>query len=316
MLPCLAVVYFHALIGTNQCLKLGSSMEAQHVAPVVLLEEVLRLVQELHGDLLPLPGSLALARAITPYVARSQLSLHAAVCTIVPHYLKEGQRVRRLLADPAAEEWQVVLTKVITFARRHTLAPDESKMTGAPDLDAYGDIQRNLASYNFEAPFDSWVAAIVTRRLQRFWRDRAALRAGGGGFMQQVLLEVDHYSPAPARRPRVVHLSLDVLAGVGSDLFDRLAVTQPSVAEAVEATELAQMVAAIVDSYAGHKHDPALAQIWGAIFDQNLKPREAADCFGLSVSQIYRRIGQVRTYLRQDVQLRQWLDPGDEGPLL
>lgn len=286
-------------------------MSRPHATPPLDHHSVLHLLQPIYGSSLDPAALESLACAILPYLQRTTLPLSDAVSKIACHYLQDGARVQRLVADPEAPEWQSVLTQVLTFATKHALYPDDCDATSWPDLDAYRDIQVKLRSYNFEGSLDSWVTVTILNRLRRFWRDRQALSAGGPGFSYKATRTPDS---APAERPaagRALQYSLEALADDEQLAAERLGSDLASVGYCVEAAELHRMIEEAVRTYALHKHDAQIPQIWHAVVDQQFKLREASDRFGLTISQVHRRLEQVRAYLRQDPHISLWFNHND-----
>lgn len=282
-------------------------MRGRSDSPQLSVGFVTQLLEPAYGLSLDPNALAALALEILPYLRRSQLPLRAATDKIAHHYLQDSARVRRLTDDPNGPEWQAVLTQVLSFAARHALYPDDSDATTWPDLDAYGDIQRKLSSYNFEGSLDSWVTVTILNRLRRFWRDRQALSAGGLGFYRSRPL--DDAASAGPRGART--MSLEQLVDQEVLTAGPLRSDYRSVGHDVEDAELRRVVFGAVRAYALEKQDVQLVHIWHAVVEQQFKLREASDYFGLTISQIHRRLEQVRAYLRQDAHVSLWFELGD-----
>jgi hypothetical protein len=201
-----------------------------------------------------------------------------------------------------------VLSHVVAYARSRSLFPQDQDATGWPDLDAYDDIRERLHEYNFEGPLDAWMSVVISSRLRRYWRDRQALSAGGGGFKSASERDTARAAGFPVAR--ILHLSLD--QPLGDDdraVSEWLTHATPLVAETVEDAELSRIVAAEVKALAS-RGDPLLAEIWNAVVDRQMRLREAAECYGLTISQTHRRVERVRTHLKHSPQVRQWLERG------
>lgn len=254
---------------------------------------------------------VALVPAITPYLERSLLPLPVAVVRITHHYLRDGARVRRLLANPDEPEWQTVLELVYRFATHNRMYPSDIEASSWPDLDAFDDIRRKLRSYNFEGSFDSWILVTVVRRLARFWRDQQSLRMGGTGIVPRAEREAARALGSYQTGPRASQRSLDQLHDHDHPLLDLLEAAQPSVADLVETAELQRLLDHSVQAYAARRNDPTLALIWHAVINQRMKLREVAVQFGLSIAQVNRRIEHIRTHLRQDPTLLHWLNSAE-----
>jgi hypothetical protein len=246
-----------------------------------------------------------LVYTIVIYVRRSKRPLADAVPRICKHFLEHGQFVHQLLADPASQDWQVVLTQVISYATAHPYFPAPEQASDWPDLDAYDDIRRKLPSYNFEGPLDRWINVTVVRRLTRFWRDQQAIKVGGAGFQRG---KRSDDGPAPLR---VRHIPLDEPLNEGLTLGERLEAAGPAVDNQIEMEELERMVSQAVELYAANKHDPELAALWRMIVDQEYKLREVAETFDLTIGQTYHRYLQLRDHLRADPQISSWFDTSE-----
>jgi DNA-directed RNA polymerase specialized sigma24 family protein len=215
------------------------------------------------------------------------------------------------MADQDCPEWQAVLTQVLVFATKHALYPDDIDATSWPDLDAYQDIQIKLPTYNFEGSLDSWVTVTILNRLRRFWRDRQALSAGGPGFKYKTGAAA---APAPADQslaPKLYQFSLDQIADDEWLIAESHSADQFSVGSRVEDAELQRIVAEAVHDFALQKHDIQFQQIWHAVVERQLKLREASLYFGLTISQVHRRLEQVRAHLRQDPRVAHWFNAGE-----
>jgi RNA polymerase sigma factor (sigma-70 family) len=252
----------------------------------------------------------ALAEEIAPYVERSRMPLEEAVEKIAPNYLRDGQRVQLLLSQPSSPDWDMVLEQVIAFASKHSLYPRDTEATSWPDLDAYNDVRRNLSSYNFEGSLDHWITVAVVNRLRRYWRDRKSLSAGGPGFKQRGGREADdaEHDHDP---PKVVSLSLEQLIEQEWPLVGAQARDAASVVRDVEDAELYRLMWEAVSTLAVRKRDALLPALWHVVIEQGWRLREAAESFGLTISQVHRRIEQTRSYLREDPAVRQWLRLGE-----
>lgn len=247
-----------------------------------------------------------LAEEIAPYVERSRLPLAEAVEKIAPNYLRDGQRVQLLLSQSSSADWDAVLEHVIAFASKHSLYPRDTEATSWPDLDAYADVRRNLASYNFEGSLDHWITVAVVNRLRRYWRDRKSLSAGGPGFKQRGGREGDD-SEHDHEPPKAVSLSLEQLIEQEWPLVGAQTREATSVMRDVEDAELNRLMCEAVSQLAARKRDALLPVLWHVVIEQGWRLREAADNFGLTISQVHRRIEQTRSYLREDPAVRQWL---------
>ena len=80
-----------------------------------------------------------------------------------------------------------------------------------------------------------------------------------------------------------------------------------AVARHVEDAELWHLVGQTVHRLAERRRDELLATVWYAVVDRGWRLREVADLFGLTISQVHRRIEAVRDYLRHSPDVRQWL---------
>lgn len=267
--------------------------------------ELFQCLQSIYGDQYDRVTLETLEGAIEPYLQRTRLPRVEAVQRISMNYLQDGARVKQLLSDSTGDEWQVILAQVVEFARQHALYPKDIEATSWPDLDAYEDIRRKLPSYNFEGSLDSWLTVTVVNRLRRYWRDQQALRVGGIGFAHIVELRRSVDGDLLRRAQR---LSLDALTRDGFLLIDTMESTEPLIEDMVENAELRALVEQQVNAFATRKNDPLLSNIWYLAMDQQLKLREIAEQSGLSISQVHRRIQQVRDYLRENPRLREWLD--------
>ena len=265
-------------------------------------------LQNHSGDQLDAQRCAAIAHILRPYVERSHLSFTDAVAAIVRNYLADGERVTAMLADPNASEWQDVLAKIITWATCHSLYPHETEATASPDLDAYDDVRKKLASYNFEAPLDTWITVTVTRRLHSYWRSHSTLRAGGSGTKsrKQRLAEQTLAQAPPAVAVR--HCSLDAVGDDGRLLIDTYTPSSVSVEDTAEANEIQRVVTALVEDYATEHADPLLIQIWNSVVEQHLKLGEMGQQFDLSLWQVYRRVERLRRMLREDHRVRAWFE--------
>ena len=195
-----------------------------------------------------------------------------------------------------------MLHQVISYAARQSQFPNDAEATNWPDLDAYSDIQHKIASYNFEGNFDHWITVTVANRLRRFWRDQQAIRVGGPGIRTKAHREREgDNAPSAPPRASVVALPLNGLAE------QRIATNDELVAEQVEAAELRRIVAHSLTVMGAQKQDTQLPLLWFALVDQQLKLREIAARFDLTISQVHRRIESMRTHLRQDPALQRCL---------
>ena len=288
-------------------------MQAEPGSILPTAETVVRLLQDLHGARLNREQLQQLARDIQPYLDRTALSLEEAVQRISTNYLRDGARVKVLGGSAMNPGWQNVLAQVVAYAGQHTLFPSEADLSSSPDLEAYDDIQRKLHTYNFEAPLDNWITVTVVWRLRRFWRDRAAVRAGGAGFKDKATREAERATGTWTRPPIACQQSLEATDADGQALMDTLADDQLSLAQAVEDAEIERAVVEAVDAYAELKHDPVLAHIWWLVVDRRLKLREVGELLDLTIAQVHRRVRQIRAYLRSDEQVRRWFDRLDEA---
>ena len=148
----------------------------------------------------------------------------------------------------------------------------------------------------------------ILNRLRRFWRDRQALSAGGPGFKYKTVNGIAPVSVDPPVLSKVHQLSLDAIADDEWLAAESLGAVQISVGHCVEDAELQRIVAEVVHDFAVQKHDEQLQQIWHTVIEEQLKLREASVHFGLTISQIHRRIEQVRAHLRQDPRVTQWFN--------
>lgn len=272
------------------------------------LSRVPDMLQPLVGAELTPTELATLVGNIRPYLNRTRLPLEHAVPRIAGHFLRDGARVRELLAARESPAWQDILMHVVAFARSSSLFPEPWEVTSWPDLDAYEDIRERLPEYNFEGSLDAWMAVVITSRLRRYWRDRNALSAGGGGFLTSDERDAARIAGVPVAGVR--HLSLDLPAQDSElTLAEWLPMTTQTVAETVEGDELCRIVAAEVDAFAA-QDDPLLADVWHAVFDQHLRLREAAESYGLTVSQTHRRVERMRNHLRRSPQVRRWFERG------
>lgn len=282
-----------------------------HTAPPFDPAAVLGMLQVAFGASHSSAELTALMDDITPYLKRTTLPLEVAVPRIGANYLRDGARVRKLLSDQHAAEWQDVLAQVCDFARNNRRYPTELDASSWPDLDAFDDIKAKLDTYNFEGVFDHWVAVTVVRRLSRFWRDQQSLRVGGGGLRAPAERELARECGSYQSSPRTSQRSLNALNEADHQLIERLDDGQPPIGELVETAELQHLLQHCVYSFALARNDPALAQIWHAVIDRRMKLREVSVQFGLSIAQVNRRIEQVRAHLRQEPTLLSWLNSGD-----
>lgn len=267
---------------------------------------VLQMLQSHFGTGLSPEALAILARDIRPYLCRSRLPIDQALLRIATSFLRDGARVRELLAARDSSAWQAILMHVMAFARTSTLFPESWEATSWPDLDAYEDIRERLPEYNFEGSLDAWIAVVITSRLRRYWRDSHALRSGGGGFTTSAEREAARAAGAPVSRVR--HFSLEhQIPDTNLTLAEALPAITLSVAETVESTELFRMVGDEVDAVAAHD-DPLLATVWHAVVDDRMRLREAGESCGLTVSQAHRRMERVRDHLRRSPQIQQWLE--------
>jgi DNA-directed RNA polymerase specialized sigma24 family protein len=271
---------------------------------------VLDLQQYYDGRLEPAEVE-SLARDIMPYLRRTRHAVRDVLPAIADNYQRDGRRVRELLRSTASPAWRVVLEQVVSYATRHTLFPTDNDAQDWPDLAAFEDIQRKLPTYNFEGPLDGWITVTVTNRLRRFWRDQQALRAGGTGFKSRAAREAGRLDGMPVPAVGQMHTSLEDPRNVESPLLSRLRSTDEEIAEQVESRMLEQVVASAVDTLAAHRDDPNLKHVWDAVVGRQLKLRETAEHFGLSVAQVFRKIELVRTHLRANSHVQHWFDrPG------
>jgi hypothetical protein len=276
------------------------------------IESICRLIHAEYSHQLDLAACRALAEAILPYLARTRLPFEVAVSTIAMNYLQDGPRVEAMLGDPDAEEWQQVLGHIVAWATNHTLYPLDTEATGSPDLDAYEDIRKRLASYNFEGSLDGWITVTVVRRLYRYWRSHYMLSAGGSGYKSRAQRAGEQALGAPAP-VAVRHCSLDVIDDEGNIFAEKLPAMQLSVEETVETNELLRVVDAVVADYATDRADPSLGHIWHAVVDRRLKIAEVADQLGLSIWQVYRRYESLRRVLQADQRVSSWFDLHQPG---
>lgn len=264
------------------------------------------LLQMQYGTQLTAAEQTALATAITPYLNRTRLPLARAVRTIATNYLRDGARVERLMHSPTSPEWELVLQHVISYATRQSHFPSDAEARNWPDLDAYSDIQQRITSYNFEGTFDHWVTATVANRLRRFWRDQQAIRVGGPGIRQRRPCDGELSGASSPRPPAyVVAIPLDGLTE------QSIPADEESVAERIEAGELRRLVAHSLATFAAQKQDTQLPLLWFALVEQRLKLREIAACFGLTISQVHRRIEYMRAHLQRDLRVQMWLQASD-----
>jgi hypothetical protein len=145
-------------------------------------ETVVRMLEAHHGAFLDRVALDTLASAIMPYLARTRLPLPVAVLRIAKYYQRDGEYVGRLMTSLQAQEWDEVLKWIIDYASKQAKYPRDTEAVSAPDLDAYDDIRQKISTYNFEGSFESWLTVTVVSRIQRYWRDRQTLSAGGNGI--------------------------------------------------------------------------------------------------------------------------------------
>ncbi len=275
-------------------------MTEQHDKKLDVLQATAEYLRSRHGSNCDEANIQRLARIISFYVRRSKLPESVAIPKITTHFLQDGPLVHTLLSDPDAQEWQIVLEQVITFATGHSYYPSSEDAVSWPDLDAYEDIRQKLPSYNFEGPLYHWVNVAVVRRLSRFWRDRQSLRSGGRGFSQ---------SQEQLNKPRINHISLDTDIDSSDMISSPYLETDPDVVpDAVEAIELEHLVKKAVDAYATDKFDPTLPALWHALADKAYKLREIAEELGLTIGQVYHRYLSLRAHLRADHEIAKWFD--------
>lgn len=273
-------------------------------------ETVVMLLMEQYGADLSPAAIRALADAMAPYLARTQLPPKQAVQQIAENYLRDSSRVHELLASTMSPAWQGVLTQVITFAQHHSHFPRDTEATSWPDLDAYSDMQQKLASYNFEGPLDAWITVTLLNRLRRYWRDRQALRAGGPGFQsaeQRARRDATGESP-PSRRDQ----SLELLDATGMLPAEHLVAAQASITADVEAAILRDIVREEIAVLAAQRKDPSLRSIWNASAEQELRLREIAPRLNMTITQIHHRLKVIRAHLQQTAQIQAWLVSYDD----
>jgi DNA-directed RNA polymerase specialized sigma24 family protein len=248
-----------------------------------------------------------LAEAIAPYLRRTRLPHPEAVRRIAGHYLQDGARVQKLLHARDATEWQSVLRQVVAIGTTHPYAPNDVEVASWPDLAAYEDIQRHLATYNFEGPFDGWIRAVVVSRLRSHWRSRQTRRLGGRGVMPRAMRD------AATEEPRRTTWSLDASIADGLQVADTIAADDLPVHDLVEAGELRRIVLQGIQDLADHKGDRLLSRIWVAVVEEQRTLEEAAGRLGISISQLYRRLRHMRSHLRRHRPLLAWLELSDDA---
>jgi DNA-directed RNA polymerase specialized sigma24 family protein len=271
-------------------------------------EAVLLMLETHYGAWLDRVALDALTSAILPYLARTRLPFEEAVPRIAKHYQCYGDFVGRLLESHHTPEWDNVLAWIIEYASNHTMFPRDTEAVSAPDLDAYDEIQQKIQSYNFEGTFESWLTVAVVSRLRRYWRDQQTLSAGGTGIKSKAERMSLQHASKWQQEVKTYHLSLDRLLERG-DLRTSVPDTHgEAIAVIAESFELRTLIARELNMLASVKNDPLLVSVWHAIVEQGLKLREVADAFGLTISQVYRRIEQARQHLRRSPQICQWRD--------
>lgn len=273
---------------------------------------ILAILQDLYQEQISAHDLEVLSAQILPYVERSRtqdVPLKETVEKIARNYLRDGARVHHLLEHEQSAAWQDVLEQIVAFATRHALFPRDTEAIGCPDLDAYADIQRNLRTYNFEGSLDHWIIVTVVNRLRRYWRDRKSLSAGGPGFKRKA--EREGGGEGAQEPGSVTPLSLDQINESNCTLLGAQEAGSTSVARDVEETELRRVIVEQVEALAERKRDDLLPLIWYAVVEQGWRLREVADIFGLTISQVHRRLEQTRLHLRQSPTVRQWLSNGE-----
>lgn len=248
-----------------------------------------------------------LTAAIVVYVRRSRYPARDIIPRIVENYIKDGTRVHELLADSDANAWKAIMQQIITFATAHPYYPTIEDATSSPDLDAYEDIQRNLASYNFECPLDRWINTVVIRRLLRFWRDRQSLRAGGVGFLAKEVRDAQRRGDEVDSGRRISHISLDGMVD-DAPVSEQIEAPQPAIYDIVEGTVLEKLVEQLVGSYAMHVDEPDLPKLWRSIVLDELKLREVAEMYNMTINQIHYRVQQINRYLSKHPDILGWRD--------
>ncbi len=275
-------------------------------------QAVLRILTMQHGTSHNPAALQALADAITPYLVRSRQPLEQAVVKIARNYLRDGGRIRLLIGGERTpeqkHEWDLVLTWIIKYAAEHSRYPLDTEAVSAPDLDAYEDVRKNLHTYNFEGPLDHWLTTTVSNRIARYWRDRQTKRAGGGGILRTTAQQTGEQMQQVSSAPRAYHLPLDwLLHGE---------IPQSAIAEKgghdlnaiVASTQFEQLVVQELQRLANDRNDPLLLSVWDAVVVRDMKLRETAEQFNLTIGQVHRRITQARQHLRNNPLIIQWRD--------
>ena len=274
--------------------------------PIIHVSDITALLLECYGQTLEHAEVEKLAAAILPFVQRSRLPLHDAVCRIATNYHIEAERVAALHEAPLGDAWQAVLVHILKFASRLSRFPSDQEAVSWPDLDAAEDVRSRLSTYNFEGSLDTWVSVAVTNRVRRYWRDQQSLGAGGQGFKSTAQRDAEREQGDISFAPRNAQESLDHLRE--DDRMAQPSDATQSVEASVQEAEFRRAVAAVLAKLAKERNDPDLPRLWEGFAEHEFKLHELAVKFDLNIWQVQRRLAHTRKRLRQDPTIQRWRD--------
>lgn len=113
-----------------------------------------------------------LARIVQLHVRPPHIPLSMEMVTqIAAHYERDRARVAALLANPAAPEWLLVVSQVVSFIVAHSRRPPDSETVAQLGRTVFDAIWHDLRSYPFDSSFETWITLRMVCHVGRLRRD-------------------------------------------------------------------------------------------------------------------------------------------------